>query len=433
MGIFDRLKHAWNVFMDKKNNDEYNSSYFPYMGYGSFTNPYRPKLSTAKDRTIINSIFNRIAIDCSMIDIKHVRIDDEDKFTEVMNTNLNNCLTIEANKDQTSKSFIRDLVMSMLDEGYVAVVAVDTTLNPNNTASFDVCSLRTGKIVQWYPDNVQIDLYNDKTGQHQLVTLPKSKVAIIENPFYDIMNSANSILQRLMRKLNLIDYVDEELGSGKLNLILQLPYIVKTETRKSQVEKRIADINSQLANSKYGIAYTDGTEKITQLNRSIDNNMVETVKKYEEMLFNQLGIDATILNNTAKEEVFQAYRNRIIKPILEEITDELTRKFISKTGRTQGQRVRYFYNAFELMPVSDLAEVADKFSRNAIMSSNEVRQLIGLKPSSDPTADELSNKNLYNEEQPKVEEDFTEEDINGETEEIASPQENINNILKTIL
>ena len=408
MGVFNRLKHAWNVFMDKNSNDEYVSNRgFTYMGYGSFLNPYRPHFSTAKDRTMINSIYNRIAVDCSLIDIKHVKVDKDDKYIETMDTDLNTCLTIESNKDQTSKSFIQDLVMSMLDEGYVAVVPVDTTFNLKNPSAYDIKSMRTGKIIEWFPDHVKIDLYNDRTGQHQTVMMPKSQVAIIENPFYETMNSANSILQRLIRKLNLIDYVDEEIGTGKLNLIMKLPYIVKTETRKNQVQKRLAEINEQLSdkNNKYGITYTDGTESIRQLNRPIDNKMIESVKQLEEMLFTQLGLDPTILNNTATKDVLQSYRNRILKPILEHICDELTRKFITSTGRSQGQRVKYFYNAFELMPLSDMADIGDKFSRNAILTPNEIRQLIGLPPSSEPIADELSNKNLYNEENPEVVED----------------------------
>lgn len=419
MGVFDFIKHAWNVFVDKKSNDNYlNSNGFTYMGYGSFSNPYRPQITYGKDRSMINTVMNRIGVDCSLIDIKHIKVDGEDKYIETMPTDLNDCLTFEANKDQTAKSFILDLVMSMLDEGYVAVVPVDTTLNSKNPSSYDIKSMRTGKITQWYPDHVQIELYNDRTGRRQLITLPKSNVAIIENPFYEIMNSANSILQRLIRKWNLIDYIDEEIGSGKINLILQLPYIVKTETRKKQVEKRLGEITDQLANNKYGIAYTDGTEKITQLNRSLENNMVESAKEYKEMFFNLLGVSEKVFNGTASEEEMQLYRNRILKPIMEAICDEFTRKFITKTGRTQGQRVRYFYDAFELMPISDLAEVADKFSRNAILTSNEIRQKIGMKPSQEPIADELSNKNLYDEqpidaeiaEEIDVEEDYEDEE-----------------------
>lgn len=399
MSVFNRLKNAWNAFLDKNvNNSDFRS--YANLGYGSYTNPYRMKISTAKDRTMITSIFNRIATDCSMVDIRHIRIDKGTKrFKEEMETDLNLCLSVEANKDQTSKSFFIDLVMSMLDEGYVAVVPVDTTLNPNNQESYDILSLRTGKIIQWYPDNVEVDLYNDRTGQHQTITMSKKDVAIIENPFFAIMNDQNSTLQRIIRKLNLIDYIDSEAGAGKMNLILQLPYIVKTETRKKQVEERIKDIEEQLSNNKYGIAYTDGTEKITQLNRAIENNMLDSVKYLTSMLWSQLGIDETVLNGTANKDAMQNYYNRIVKPILEVITDEFTRKFITKTGRTQGQRIRYFHDAFELMPIADLAEVADKFSRNAIMTSNEIRQVMGLKPIEEPIANELSNKNLYNEPQ----------------------------------
>lgn len=398
MSVFNRLKNAWNAFLDK-NVDNTTLHSLNNLGYGSYVNPYRTKMSTAKDRTMITSIFNRIATDCSMIDIRHIKVDKNGRYVSEMETYLDDCFKFEANKDQASKSFFIDLVMSMLDEGYVAVVPVDTTLNPNNRESYDILSLRTGKIVQWYPDNVEIDLYNDRTGQHQTIVMPKKNVAIVENPFFAIMNDQNSTLQRIIRKLNLIDYVDAEAGAGKMNLILQLPYVVKTETRKQQVEARIKDIEEQLNNNKYGIAYTDGTEKITQLNRAIENNMLDSVKYLTSILWSQLGIDEAVLNGTANKETMQNYYNRIVKPILEVITDEFTRKFITKTGRTQGQRIRYFHDAFELMPIADLAEIADKFSRNAIMSSNEIRQVIGLKPSEEPIADELSNKNLYNDEQ----------------------------------
>lgn len=413
MSIFDRIKHAWNAFLDKKTNDNIYTS-FNNFGYGSYINPYKSNLSSGKDKTIIASIFNRIATDCSMIDIRHIRVDENENYKEDMNSSLNKCFKFSANKDQAPKSFIIDTIMSMLDEGYVAVVPVDTDLNPEVTDSYDILSLRTGKIVQWYPDSVQIDLYNDRTGKHELITMSKDKVAIIENPFYEIMNARNSTLQRLIRKLNLMDIIDEEAGNGKFNLILQLPYVVKTDTRKRQVEQRITDIENQLANNKYGIVYTDGTEKITQLNRSLENNMLESAKYYTDLLFTQLGMDESVIKNTASKEAMQNYYSRIIKPILETICDECTRKFITKTGLTQGQRIRYFYNTFELMPVSDIAEVADKFTRNAIITSNEMRQLIGMKPSDEPIANELSNKNLYNDDQPNVveEEDIPERSTN---------------------
>lgn len=396
MGLINFIKHAWNIFNDKNINDSYYNKN-NYITVSSFTNPYRPQLTTSNDRSILAAVYNRIAIDCSQIDIRHVKVDDEDKFIETIDSDLNDRLTIEANKDQTSKSFIQDVVMSLLDEGYVAIVPIETSLNLKNPSSYDIKSMRTGKIIQWYPDAVQVDLYNDRIGQHQTVTVPKKDVAIIENPYYEIMNSANSTLKRIIRKLNLIDYVDEESGSGKLNLILQLPYMVKTDVRKQQAQKRLEDLNEQLKNNRYGIAYTDGTEKITQLNRSIDNNMNETVTQLMKMYFTQLGISENVLNGTAQEAELQLYRNRTLKPILEAICDEISRKFITKTGRTQGQRIKYYYDAFELMPIANLAEVADKFSRNAIMSANEIRQFIGLKPSAQPEADELSNKNLYNE------------------------------------
>lgn len=396
MGLINFIKHAWNIFNDKNINDSYYNKN-NYITVSSFTNPYRPQLTTSNDRSILAAVYNRIAIDCSQIDIRHVKVDDEDKFIETIESDLNDRLTIEANKDQTSKSFIQDVVMSLLDEGYVAIVPIETSLNLKNPSSYDIKSMRTGKIIQWYPDAVQVDLYNDRIGQHQTVTVLKKDVAIIENPYYEIMNSANSTLKRIIRKLNLIDYLDEESGSGKLNLILQLPYMVKTDVRKQQAQKRLEDLNEQLKNNRYGIAYTDGTEKITQLNRSIDNNMNETVTQLMKMYFTQLGISENVLNGTAQEAELQLYRNRTLKPILEAICDEISRKFITKTGRTQGQRIKYYYDAFELMPIANLAEVADKFSRNAIMSANEIRQFIGLKPSAQPEADELSNKNLYNE------------------------------------
>ena len=364
------------------------------IGPAYYYRPDRPRLTRGNERSIVTAVYNRIALDVSDIDIRHVRLDENGRYIEDIDSGLNNCLTVEANIDQTGKAFIQDVVMSMLDEGCVAIVPVDTTLNPKVTGSYDINSMRTGKIIQWYPQHVKVNLYNDKTGRKEEVTLPKSMVAIIENPLYAVMNEPNSTLQRLIRKLNLLDYVDEQTGAGKLDLIIQLPYVIKSNARRQQAEDRRADIERQLKDSKYGIAYTDGTERITQLNRPVENNLMKQIEYLTSMLYSQLGINQTVLDGTADEKTMLNYTNRSIGPIISAIVDEMKRKFLTKTARSQMQSIRYFKDPFKLVPVNEIAEISDKLTRNEIASSNEIRQIIGWKPSQDPAADELRNKNL---------------------------------------
>ena len=389
MDIGSRLKHAWNAFM---NRDPTEVDYD--IGPAYYYRPDRPRLTRGNERSIVTAVYNRIALDVSDIDIRHVRLDENGRYIEDIDSGLNNCLTVEANIDQTGKAFIQDIVMSMLDEGCVAIVPVDTTLNPKVTGSYDINSMRTGKIVQWYPQHVKVNLYNDKTGRKEEVTLPKSMVAIVENPLYAVMNEPNSTLQRLIRKLNLLDYVDEQTGAGKLDLIIQLPYVIKSNARRQQAEDRRADIERQLKDSKYGIAYTDGTERITQLNRPVENNLMTQIEYLTSMLYSQLGINQTVLDGTADEKTMLNYTNRSIGPIISAIVDEMKRKFLTKTARSQMQSIRYFKDPFKLVPVNEIAEISDKLTRNEIASSNEIRQIIGWKPSQDPAADELRNKNL---------------------------------------
>ena len=389
MDIGSRLKHAWNAFM---NRDPTEVDYD--IGPAYYYRPDRPRLTRGNERSIVTAVYNRIALDVSDIDIRHVRLDPDGRYIEDIDSGLNNCLTVEANIDQTGKAFIQDVVMSMLDEGCVAIVPVDTTLNPKVTGSYDINSMRTGKIVQWYPQHVKVNLYNDKTGRKEEVTLPKSMVAIVENPLYAVMNEPNSTLQRLIRKLNLLDYVDEQTGAGKLDLIIQLPYVIKSNARRQQAEDRRADIERQLKDSKYGIAYTDGTERITQLNRPVENNLMKQIEYLTSMLYSQLGINQAVLDGTADEKTMLNYTNRSIGPIISAIVDEMKRKFLTKTARSQMQSIRYFKDPFKLVPVNEIAEISDKLTRNEIASSNEIRQIIGWKPSQDPAADELRNKNL---------------------------------------
>ena len=389
MDIGSRLKHAWNAFM---NRDPTEVDYD--IGPAYYYRPDRPRLTRGNERSIVTAVYNRIALDVSDIDIRHVRLDENGRYIEDIDSGLNNCLTVEANIDQTGKAFIQDVVMSMLDEGCVAIVPVDTTLNPKVTGSYDINSMRTGKIIQWYPQHVKVNLYNEKTGRKEEVTLPKSMVAIIENPLYAVMNEPNSTLQRLIRKLNLLDYVDEQTGAGKLDLIIQLPYVIKSNARRQQAEDRRADIERQLKDSKYGIAYTDGTERITQLNRPVENNLMKQIEYLTSMLYSQLGINQTVLDGTADEKTMLNYTNRSIGPIISAIVDEMKRKFLTKTARSQMQSIRYFKDPFKLVPVNEIAEISDKLTRNEIASSNEIRQIIGWKPSQDPAADELRNKNL---------------------------------------
>ena len=391
MGFFDRLVHAWNAFKQVEEPTYRVPSYS--LGYSSTSRPDRMYFTRGNERSIVTSIYNRIAIDCADIDIKHVKLDDNERYIETIKSGLNNCLTLAANKDQTARAFIQDVVQSMLDEGCVAIVPIDTDVNPN-LKSYDIETVRVGKITQWFPDDVRVEVYNDKLGYKQEIVMPKRIVAIIENPLYSIVNSPNSTLQRLIRKLNILDAIDEQSGSGKLDLIVQLPYIIKTDARRQQAKERRKDIEEQLAGSKYGIAYTDGTEKITQLNRPVDNNLLNQITYLTSMLYSQLGITEEILNGSADEKTMLNYMNRTVKPIVGAIVDEIKRKFLTKTARSQKQTVMYFLDPFKLVPVTNLAEIADKFTRNEIMSSNEIRQIIGLKPINDPRADELRNKNL---------------------------------------
>lgn len=391
MPLGTRLKHAWNAFTNKDPTIEYRNY---GGGYSTFYRPDRPRFTRGNERSIVTSVYNRIALDAASIDIRHVKLDENDRFLEIIDSGLNTCLSLEANIDQTGRAFKQDVVMSMLDEGTIAIVPVDTTLNPTVTGSYDIVSMRVGKIVDWFPQHVRVRLYNDRTGQKEEVTLPKKMVAIIENPLYAVINEPNSTLQRLIRKLNLLDYVDEQSSSGKLDMIIQLPYIIKSNARREQAEKRRKDIEDQLTGSKYGIAYTDGTERITQLNRPVENNLMSQIEYLTSMLYSQLGITQSILDGTADEKTMLNYQTRTIEPIVSAIVDEMTRKFLTKTARTQRQSIKFFNDPFKLVPVTELAEIADKMTRNEIMSSNEFRQTIGLKPSDDPKADELRNKNL---------------------------------------
>lgn len=387
--IGSRLKRAWNAFLNRDP-----TTYTRDMGSGYVYQPYRTRLTRRNERTIITSIFNRIALDVAAVDIRHVQLDDKGRYVSDINSDLNNCLQLEANIDQTSRAFMQDAVMSMLDEGAVALVPVDTTLDPTKTDSYDIESMRTGKILTWYPRHVRVKVYNDRTGRKEELVLPKSQVSIVENPLYAVINESNSTLQRLIHKLNLLDILDEQNSAGKLDLIIQLPYVIKTKARRDQAEERRKDIEQQLAGSKYGIAYTDGTEHITQLNRSVDNNLQSQIEYLTSMLYSQLGITTEILNGTADDKTMINYYDRTIEPILSAITVEMKRKFLTKTARSQHKSIMFFRDPFKLVPVSDLAEIADKMTRNEIMTSNEIRQVIGMQPSSDPNADELRNKNL---------------------------------------
>ena len=384
------IKHAWGLFTNTNNK---NPTIKP-EGSSYTISPTRPRFTRGNERTIVTSVYNRIAIDASTMDIMHVRLDDEGRFKEPIKSNLNNCLTVEANIDQTSRAFMLDIVISLLDEGCVAVVPVKTTLNPNNTESYDIEELRTGRIMEWFPKHVLVRLYNDETGMYQDITLPKSQVAIIENPLYTIMNEPNSTMQRLIHKLSLLDIIDEESSSGKMDLIIQLPYIIKNDTKRSQAEERRKQIEDQLRGSRYGVAYIDGTEKVTQLNRSVENNILKQVEYLTNLLYSQLGLTQTIMDGTADENAMNNYYNRTVEPVVSAIVDEFHRKFLTKTARTQGQAIMFFRDPFKLMSVTSIADTADKFTRNELLSSNEFRQIIGRKPSTDPKADMLLNKNI---------------------------------------
>lgn len=389
MALLDTLQHAWNVLTRSDNPKKQFADY----GQSYYYRPDRYRVIRSNDKNIVVSIFNRLALDVSQITFKHVKLDENGRYLEDINSELNSCLNLEANIDQTGKAFIQDLVISMLDEGCVAIVPVHTDIDPES-GSFKIESMRVAKIVEWYPKHVKVSAYNEDIGRKQELVLPKKMVAIIENPLYSVVNEPNSVLQRLIRKLSLLDAVDEQASSGKLDLIIQLPYVIKTEARRQQAEQRRKDIEMQLAGSKYGIAYTDGTERITQLNRSVENNLLKQVELFTNMVFSQLGMTQEILNGTADEKAMLNYYSRTVKPIVDAIVDEMRRKFLTKTARTQRQDIMYFRDPFSLVPVNDLAEIADKMTRNEIMSSNEVRQKIGLKPSKDPKADMLVNSNI---------------------------------------
>lgn len=389
MGLIDRFRHGWNAFVNNRD-PTYN---YHHSGVSYGYRPDRPRLSRGNERSIVTSVYNRIALDVAQIKMQHVRLDDDGRYTETLKTGLNNCLTLEANIDQTGRAFIFDAVMSMMDEGTIALVPIDTTSDPK-TGSYDIETMRVGKILEWHPAHVKVKAYNERTGNKEDIFMPKRAVAIIENPLFAVINEPNSTMQRLIRKLNLLDAIDEQSGSGKLDLIIQLPYVIKTDARKQQADKRIKDIEDQLRNSPFGIAYTDGTEKITQLNRPVENNLMKQIEYLTSMLYSQLGITAEILNGSADEKTMLNYYDRTIEPIVAAFVDEMKRKFLTKTARTQGQSIAYFRDLFKLVPVGDLAEIADKMTRNEIMTSNEIRQIIGLKPSNDPKADQLVNSNL---------------------------------------
>ena len=393
MGLLEKLKNAWNAFRQVEEPTYRAPTYINY-GYSSSSRPDRMYFTRGNDRSIITAVYTRMAVDVAMLDFKHVRTDEENRYLEDIDSGLNGCLTLEANKDQTARAFIQDAMQSLFDEGCIALVPIDTDKNPDDTSSYDILSMRVGKITQWMPDHVRVEVYNDRKGFKQEIVMPKADVAIIENPLYSIMNAPNSTLQRLIRKLNLLDAIDEQSGSGKLDLIIQLPYIIKTDARRQQADKRRKDIEEQLSGSKYGIAYTDGTEKITQLNRPVDNNLLNQITYLTSMLYSQLGIDETILNGTADQKTMLNYMNRTIKPLAICLVDEMKRKFLTSTARSQKQTIMYFSDPFALVPVDQLAELADKFTRNEIISPNEFRQKIGLKPAQDPAADELRNRNI---------------------------------------
>lgn len=429
MGLVDRFQSAWNAFMNKDP-----TYFYKDIGQGNYYRPDRYRLSRGAERSIINTVYNRIAVDISSISIKHVRLDENDAFIGVIDSGLNACLTLEANIDQTCRSFMQDVVMSMFDEGVVAIVPIDTTYDPTETASFDVRSMRTGKITAWYPRHVKVLVYNDRTGKKEEITVPKETTCIIENPLYSIMNEPNSTLQRLIRKLSLLDIVDEESGSGKLDLIIQLPYIIKTDLRRQQAEKRRKEIEMQLAGSKYGIAYTDGTEKITQLNRSLENKLMSQVEYLTNFLYGQLGITTAILDGTADERTMLNYINRTLEPIISAIALEIKRKFLTKTARSQRQSIEFFTSPFKLVPLTNLAEVSDQFTRNEIMTSNEFRQILGMKPVNTERANELLNKNINPEDaaQQTSGEPITEQDYNNAMSELDSVDSNLDDLEKSL-
>lgn len=400
LNLGSRLMHAWNAFTNR------DPTYPRTLGESYYHRPDRVQFTRGNERSIATAVYNRIAMDVAAVEIRHVKLDENMRYSSDIDSGLNKCLNLEANIDQTGRAFIQDVVMSMLDEGCVAIVPVDTSMDPTVSGSYSIDSMRTGKIVQWYPQHVKVRLYNDRTGKKQEVTLPKSTVAIIENPLYAVINEPNSTMQRLIRKLSLLDVTDEQTASGKLDLIIQLPYVIKTQSKRDEAERRRKEIERQLAGSKYGIAYADGAERITQLNRSVENNLMKQIEYLTEMLYSQLGITQTVMDGTADEKTMLNYNNRSIEPIVSAIVDELKRKFLTKTARSQGQSIMMFRDPFKLVPVNNIAEIADKFTRNEIMTSNEFRQVIGMKPSDDPKADQLVNANIS---QPK--EEYKEQEI----------------------
>lgn len=389
MGLLTQIRHGWNAFLNRDPTGNYRN-----IGPEYSYRPDRPRLTRGNERSIVTSVYNRIALDVASIDIKHCKLDENGRFVSVVNSALNNCLSLEANIDQTSRAFIQDIVMSMLDEGCVAIVPIETDVDPNSTDSYKIFSMRTGKILGWYPSHVKVRVYNENTGRKEDIIVPKKSVSIIENPLYAVINEPNSTMQRLIRKLNLLDVIDEQSGSGKLDLIIQLPYTVKSDLRKQQAESRRQDIERQLTGTKYGIAYTDATEHITQLNRSVDNNLMKQIEYLTSMLYSQLGITQSVLDGTADEQTMLNYNSRTVEPIISAIVDEMKRKFLTKTARTQLQTISFFRDPFKLVPVNNIAEIADKFTRNEILTSNEIRQIIGMKPSDDPKADKLINSNI---------------------------------------
>lgn len=397
-----RIKNAFNAFFSRDP-----TKFRMNAGPGYYYRPDRVRLTRGNERSIITSVYNKIALDVANIDILHCKTDDDGRFLEVVNDGLNTCLTLEANIDQTSRAFIQDVVLSMFDEGVVAIVPVDTTADPTFTDSYDVLSFRTGKIIQWYPRHVKVNVYNDRTGNREDLMLAKSDIGIIENPFYAVMNEPNSTAQRLKRKMALLDVTDEQTASGKLDLIIQLPYVIKSEARRKQAEERRKDIEMQLAGSKYGIAYTDGTERITQLNRSVENNLMKQVEYLRDMFYSQLFITQGIMDGTADDKTMLNYNSRVVEVVVSAIATEIKRKFLSVTARSQNHSIMFFRDPFKLVPVNDIAEIADKLTRNEIMTSNEIRQKIGMKPSDDPKADELRNSNIVQpDEEISVEEDY---------------------------
>lgn len=389
MGFIDRLQHGWNAFMNKDPTGFYRDT-----GPGYSQRPDRPRLTRGNERSIVTSIYNRVALDVAALNILHCKVDENGRFVSNMDSTLNTCLNLEANLDQTGRAFIQDIVMSMLDEGCVAIVPIDTDIDPTKSGSFDILSMRTGKIVQWYPKHVKVRVYNENTGLKEEIVLDKKRVAIIENPLYAVINEPNSTLQRLMRKLSLLDIVDEQSSAGKLDMIIQLPYTIKSETRKAQADARRDDIERQLRDTKYGIAYVDATEKITQLNRPLENNLMKQIEYLTNVLYSQLGITQTILDGTADEQTLLNYHSRTIEPIVSAIVDEMKRKFLTKTARTQKQTITFFRDPFKLVPVNNIANMADVFLRNEVLTSNEIRQIIGFKPADDPKADQLVNSNM---------------------------------------